>query len=356
MPVSFHIHRNTLNPSEFIQYVNTYGHFECLDIGQEFVNSWLNDKQFFNQKTSGSTGKPAVHKIDRQSMLASASRTANALKLPTGIEALICINMGYIGGKMMLTRGLIFDWQLTLIPPTSFAKPEDIPEQSFDFAAMVPLQIENLLATKRGVAFLNSVKKIIVGGAATGAHLIDRLQELTCEVYATYGMTETISHIALQALNGPNKSNFFEILPGVEHGVDDRGCLRLRADVTHYQWIQTNDSVAFNNQGEFKILGRADNVINTGGVKVQIEALESKIAPILTGSVGHFAITHKTDLTLGEKVVLVCETPLVTNSEIIELLKATLDRFELPKEVIHAPIPKTTSGKIDRPALRQLAD
>lgn len=356
MPTSFHIHRSILSPSEFVQYVNTYEHFECLDIGQEFVNSWLNNKQFYDQKTSGSTGKPAVHKIDRKNMLVSATRTASALKLFPGTKALICINMAYIGGKMMLARGLAFDWHLRIIPPCSFTRLNEIPEENFDFAAMVPLQLENLLASKKGITLLNNIKKIIVGGAATGPHLIEKLQGLKCEVYATYGMTETISHIALQTLNGADKSNFFQILPGVEHAVDDRNCLRIKADVTNHQWIQTNDSVVFNDQGDFKILGRADNVINTGGVKIQVEALEAKIAPLLKDKMTDFAITHKADQVLGEKVVLVCETSTISISEIIDLLKSTIDRFEVPKEVVLAPIPKTASGKIDRPALRQLAD
>lgn len=352
MPASFNISDKILSPSEFSELTNVNEHFEGLKSGQHFIKSWLNDKQFFDQKTSGSTGKPTVHTISRKNMLASARRTAESLNLSNGLHALVCINMAYIGGKMMLARGIHFGWTLELIPPTSFANPDQIPSGPFDFAAMVPLQIENLLQSEAGIQLLNNTAKIIVGGAAMGQHLTEQIQQLNCEIYATYGMTETVSHIALQKLNGPGKTDYFSILPGVDFALDERNCLKLKADVTDDQWIQTNDIVDVLHKDSFSIIGRADNIINTGGVKISAELLEQKIAPIIQSHTRSFAITSLPDNLLGEKIVLICSPLAKTENHILKLLKAALQKFEVPKTILEMEIPHTQSGKTDRARLK----
>lgn len=355
MPVSFNLYDKILSPSEFSELTNVNEHFEGLESGKHFIKSWINDKQFFDQKTSGSTGKPTVHTISRKNMLASVGRTAQALNLDTNLRALVCISMSYIGGKMMLVRGMHLEWSFHLIAPASFADTSQIPSGPFDFAAMVPLQIEHLLQSKAGLRLLNNTEKIIVGGAPMNDDLIDQIQSLDCQVYATYGMTETISHIALQKLNSHDRSDHFTILPGIDFGLDERGCLRLKADVTDNQWIQTNDLAALQGDRRFKVIGRADNIINTGGVKVSAELLEGKIAPVIKGKVLQYAISSTPDSLLGEKVVLVCEGLTIPPEEILELLKPHLGKFELPKSVILHQIPKTASGKIDRAKLKKVS-
>ncbi|GAB5528100.1 MAG: AMP-binding protein [Roseivirga sp.] len=355
MPASFNISDKILSPSEFSELTNVNEHFEGLKSGQHFIGSWLNNKQFFDQKTSGSTGKPTVHTISRKNMLASARRTAQSLNLSNGLHALVCINMAYIGGKMMLARGMHFDWTLRLIPPTSFADPDQVPTGPFDFAAMVPLQIENLLKSEAGIQLLNNTAKIIVGGAAMGKHLTAQIQHLDCEIYATYGMTETVSHIALQKLNGPGKTDYFNILPGVDFALDERNCLKLKADVTDDRWIQTNDIVDIQETGSFKIIGRADNIINTGGVKISAELLEEKIAPVIKDQVLDYAISSLPDTVLGQKVILVCEGLTVKPDVLLTKLKTQLSKFELPKAIIVHTIPKTASGKTDRASLTKVS-
>lgn len=354
MPVSFQIFDKILSPSEFSGFINVNEHFEGLKDGQNFVKSWLTYKQNIDQKTSGSTGKPTVHTISRKNIQASAQRTANALDLGRGLSALVCINMTYIGGKMMIARGMEFGWKLNIISPTSFSETRSIPVSSFDFVALVPLQIENLLKSTKGLQFLNSAGKIIVGGAPMGKHLAEQIQSLSCEVYATYGMTETVSHIALQKLNGADRANYFSMLQGVDYSLDERDCLRIRADVTNNQWIQTNDVVRMHAGRDFTIIGRADNVINSGGVKIQTEQLEAKIALILKNDLSSFAITSIPDELLGERVVLVCEGLEISAKEAMARLKSVLNKFELPKELITHEIPKTTSGKIDQVQLKKV--
>lgn len=355
MPASFILCDKILSPSEFSEPTNVNEHFEGLECGQRFIKSWINDKQFFDQKTSGSTGKPTVHTISRKNMLASAERTAHALNLDTNLRALVCISMSYIGGKMMLVRGMHLKWSFHLISPTSFADTNQIPSGSFDFAAMVPLQIEHLLQSEAGLKLLNNTEKIIVGGAPMNDDLIDQIQSLNCQVYATYGMTETVSHIALQKLNAPDRSDHFTILPGVDFGLDERGCFKLKADVTDNQWVQTNDLVALQGDRRFKITGRADNIINTGGVKISAEVLEGKIAAVIKGKVLQYAISSTPDALLGEKIVLACEGLTIPPEEILELLKPHLGKYELPKSVILQQIPKTGSGKIDRAKLKKVS-
>lgn len=339
------------SPEAFASLEAGHANFPGLAAGQQFIRDWLKNKPFFNQKTSGSTGKPALHKISRYQLEASVQRTIKALHLQPKLKALVCINMEYIGGKMMLTRGFMHEWLLQLVPPC--ANPSSGMEtEQFDFAAMVPLQLQKLIKTERGRTFLNGIGTVIIGGAAVDKTLVKTLQGLKCQLYATYGMTETVSHVALQKLNGQNRTEHFQMLPGIRHQVDERGCLMLRADVTAHQWIATNDRVNFHSPDTFTLLGRADHVINTGGVKVQIEVLEAQIRAtgLLKGQ--PMAISSMPDASLGRRIVLVTETLPENPDRLLEELKAKLPHYHAPK-ALYAPgkLPETASGKLDRAAI-----
>ena len=355
MPTTIHIFNHTYSPEEFVGQAFSDHEFPGLTSAQSFIRFLLDHKQFFDQKTSGSTGKPTIHKINRQQLEASAKRTADTLRLTNQTRVLVCINMDYIGGKMMLARGLFQSWQLHLVPPV--ANPATLLNKTleFDFMALVPLQLEAMLANEEGIHLLNKTRKLIIGGAAVSQSLRDKLQPLACQVYATYGMTETVSHVALQKLNGPDQSDYFQLLPGIEYGLDDRQCLKLKADVTQDQWIQTNDVVEFASEGAFRVLGRADNIVNTGGVKVQIEALEAQIQSTdLLGEVP-FAITSQPDESLGQKLVLVIEQGSTDiDHKLLSQMKPLLPPYHSPKKLISLSVlPKTESGKLNRQALQQ---
>ena len=221
--------------------------------------------------------------------------------------------------------------------------------------ALVPLQLEAMLDNEDGLNLLNNTRKLIIGGAPVSQSLRDKLQPLACQVYATYGMTETVSHVALQKLNGPDQSEYFQMLPGIEYGLDDRQCLKLKADVTQDQWIQTNDVVEFASEGAFRVLGRADNIVNTGGVKVQLEALEAQIQSTeLLGEVP-YAITSQPDESLGQKLVLVIEQGSTDiDHKLLSQMKPLLPPYHSPKKLISLSVlPKTASGKLNRQALQQ---
>ncbi|MGB0523698.1 MAG: AMP-binding protein [Flammeovirgaceae bacterium] len=319
-----------------------------------FCRDWFLGKEQFVQQTSGSTGTPKLIHIDRQQMQASAVATIKTLKLREGIKALVCINTNYIGGKMMLVRGMIGNWQLTLVEPTSNPFQSLESSKSFDFTALVPLQLHAIMEQQQ-TSKLNGMKAIIVGGAPVSQQLQKRIQKVTVPIYSTYGMTETVSHIALKCLNGVNKTSNYHVLQGVEIGQDARGCLTIQGAMTGGRRLITNDLVEMYSPSEFKWLGRFDHVINSGGIKIPLEQLEIKIANLLTtlGVKSAFAVVPLPDERLGQRITLVFEEGQSNNPEIITAeLKDKLAKYECPKAVIMIKkIPETKSGKIDRQQL-----
>lgn len=318
----------------------------------KFMQEWLAGQQTFEQKTSGSTGKPKPISLRREQMQASAERTAEALNLFKGTKALLCINPDFIGGKMMLVRAMELNWQLTLTEQSS--DPSSLLDQSFgfDFAALVPIQVQTLLSTERGRNLLNSIKTIIIGGASISKSLETQLQTLKTIVYSTYGMTETVSHIALKRLNGSEKTSHFQLLSGIEVKQDSRGCLAIKADVTNHKWIQTNDVVELKNRS-FQWLGRADFVINSGGIKIHLDQLEEEISEVLGRDVVLIKIPHE---LYGESYVLVLkEQEAFDHQTMLDRLKTILPKYHSPSAIRSLPVfPLTSSGKIDRVSIYKL--
>ena len=313
---------------------------------QHFIKSWIQGSSYFQLQTSGSTGQAKIISVSRQQMIASSLMTGQALDLKKGDSALLCLNPNYIGGKMMLVRAMQLGLNLTVIPHVSnpVAEFEDI--RQFDFAALVPLQVKALLTTNKGRLLLGSIKNIIVGGAAVEEGLISELQKVKANIFSTYGMTETVSHIALKKLNGDNKSDLFEVLEGVEIALDAHDCLRIKSAVTNNEWISTNDIVDLKGDQSFKWIGRIDNVINSGGVKIQLEQLEMRIQELLPSV--NFMISSLKDSQFGEIVVMLTEANELTSKQTV-LLKELLPKYHCPKAfLVIDQLPTTQSGKPDR--------
>jgi O-succinylbenzoic acid--CoA ligase len=316
-----------------------------------FLKDWLNHKEIFYLQTSGSTSTPKVIEISRKQMEASAKATIKALHLQSGDRALICINTNMIGGKMMLVRSLIRNLNAYILPPVSDPFISIPKEFEFDFTAIVPLQLETILNNPESTARLNKLKAVIVGGAAVSESLKSRLQKLRVPIYSTYGMTETVSHIALKLLNGPEQSDYFKVFDGIETRIDSRGCLEIKGEVTNNQWITTNDLVQFHSEGVFTWLGRIDNIINSGGIKLQIESIEDKINAILKKKnyKGNFFLSKIADEKLGEALAFYYEGFESSKPEILQLLKKELPKYEVPRYFIFCKNFKyTASGKIDK--------
>ena len=317
----------------------------------DFCEKWLSGQQEFILKTSGSTGEPKPINLTRFQMEASARLTGKTFDLQQGDKALVCLNVDYIAGIMMLVRGMVLGLKLTIIEPNSNPL-ENLENEDFDFAAFVPLQLQNILQHDNQVIILNNMKAIIVGGAAVNEVLEKHIQPLPVPVYSTYGMTETVSHIAIRRLNGENKSDNFQVLEGVTIGIDERNCLNIIADASNNELVQTNDIVEIINEKEFKLIGRFDNIINSGGVKIQLEKVE-KIAEKFIQNNRFFAFGIN-DLALGQKLILVIETESFSEENqfsLLQKLKENLSKYEIPKQIFTInTFSETPTGKIDKKA------
>ena len=289
-----------------------------------FLIDWLDDKNYIIVNTSGSTGLPNAIKLQKQAMVNSAIATGVFFNLKPGEKALHCLSTEYIAGKMMLVRAMILGLELDLTEPTS--QPIFDYEKAYHFCAMVPLQLQK---TK---SYCNNIKTIIVGGASVSRSLIEAIQNINPNIYESYGMTETITHIALKKLNNfENKALdsllLFKTLPNVIISQDSRNCLTIDAPNLSDKNIVTNDLVKIHSDTEFEWLGRFDHIINTGGVKVLPEQIEAKLLGLISN---RFFISKEVDDELGERVILVLESG---SNVLKKSVFAELSKFEIPKKI-----------------------
>lgn len=317
---------------------------------QKFINYWLSGQDTFSITTSGSTGKPKEIEITRAQMTASAQATIKTLNLSEGTKALVCINTSFIGGQMMLVRAIIGNWQIELVEP-SMDLSRLVNNDHYDFAALVPLQVNVLLKSDDGMKLLKSLSKMIIGGAAVSKTLTDKLNKLDTKCFHTYGMTETVSHIGLKPLNGPNKSEWFDLIGDNQIRLNEEDCLAIKGSVTQDQWISTNDLVEIKGS-KFKWLGRADLVVNSGGVKILIEDAEEMINHLIPAqSLGPIILWKKADEVLGEALVGISSSQKTLDyiRENSIALKDQLPKYHWPKTWSLTPAFRfTESGKIDR--------
>lgn len=321
-----------------------------------FCEEWLSGKEYFEIFTSGSTGEPKLITLTRAQMQASAHTTIKALGLQSGDRALVCLNTNYIGGKMMLVRGLESQLTMTIVPPIANPFKFIPPDTYFDFASFVPYQLQTILQeSPEKIEILNRAKAIIIGGAPVSAQLEEVIQRIEAPIFNTYGMTETVSHIALRRLNGPEASNAFHVLPDIEIGTDNEGCLNIRGAVSNYHFLQTRDLVEIISADKFIWIGRADNVINSGGIKIQTDKVEKAVSNVfaeLSISNRHF-IYGLPDENFGTVANLIIEGYLDEDikSKIMTELSLKLGKYEIPKKIIEIKrFTETASGKIDRKA------
>lgn len=322
----------------------------------DFMGKWLGGTREFVLHTSGSTGMPKPITVTRAQLAASAAMTGKALSLGKGTRALVCLNVGYIAGLMMLVRGLELGWDLTITEPTS--NPVlGLDLVDFDFVAMVPMQLQAILENPATDKQVSNLGKILLGGAPVSLALADRIKGLNVPVFQSYGMTETVSHVALKALNGAAASDAYVFLPGIEYGTDARGCLFVSGAVTNGQLVQTNDLVEID-RDTFQWLGRADNVINSGGVKIVLDQADQHIAQVFhdLGIPNAFYCWWEADEKLGQKLVLVIENEVAhfAQPELAAEIRKHVSAYENPKHIYFAKaFAKTATDKIDKRATFQ---
>lgn len=320
-----------------------------------FLKAWFTAQDGFEQYTSGSTGEPKRTFITREQMVQSAELTISHLRLQELSHAWLPISAEYIGGKMLMVRALLCGMDITITEPASAVFSALPMQHAFNFTSVVPLQLQELLHHPVAVERAQRFDHILIGGAAIDASLETGLQHLQhVQVWHTYGMTETVSHIALRKLNGTRPEVYFTALPHVELDTDERRCLRIKAAVTHYQWLQTNDVVELKDEKTFRVLGRADDVVNSGGVKIfpaKVEPIIKQALDACNMSCSFFTGSIPDDL-LGEQYVLVMErTPLEAGQieDLVSALHSRLPRFQVPKRLFFLDrFLYTDSGKLNK--------
>lgn len=297
----------------------------------DFLIDWFDDKTYIEMNTSGTTGAPKLIRVEKEAMVSSALSTGDFFDLNPGNKVLHCLPVDYVAGKMMFVRSFILGLDMDFVEPNSH--PLEYNDVKYDFAAMVPLQAKNSLSK------LTNIKKIIIGGVKIHKSLEQELVKLPNEIYETYGMTETITHIAAKRVG----ERAFTVLPNVTVSSNENNCLVVHAKKINPEPIVTNDIVEIVSDKQFVWLGRFDNVINSGGIKLIPEKIEEKLS---THIPRRYFVYGQADDVLGEKVVLYVEgEPIAIDEEVFSVL----DKYEKPKNIVFIPkFTVTATGKIVR--------
>jgi len=308
----------------------------------DFLMDWLDHRDYMYVKTSGSTGKPKEVKLMKQAMVNSSIATGNFFKLEPGDKALHCLPSHFIAGKMMFVRALVLGLEIDFVEP--LAHPVFDYNKCYDFCAVIPLQLKYI------IGHVHNMKNIIVGGSKVTKPLIEKIKNCEPKFYETYGMTETVTHVAIRQLKSKSaeKELYFKALENVSFNIDERNCLVIHAPKLVDEDLITNDIVELKSDTSFQLLGRFDNVVNSGGVKLFPEQIEDKLQPFISQ---RFILAGEDDATLGEKLILIIENPIDPLNEILETLKGlkSLDKFEVPKKIYSIEkFAETVNGKIQR--------
>ncbi len=323
---------------------------EFAQVAFAFCRDWLAGQETFIQQTSGSTGAPKLQGLSRTQMEASAAATGAFFGTTTREHLLCCLNPAFIAGKMMLVRAMVWDCPITLVEPS--ANPLLVMEEQFTFVALVPLQVEAGLAEEKSRKLLQSIPHVLIGGAALPHKIQQGLVQQGIRAWQSFGMTETVSHIALAPIE--EGELVYQALPGVAIGINEQDCLWIQSPMSGTEKIQTNDTIELRSKNSFAWIGRTDFVVNSGGIKLFPEQLEKKINAWMTArypGVPYFFF-GEADERLGEHLVLYVEGEASQfNLEALEEgLKKLLGKFEVPKKINLLPrFTFTETGKINRP-------
>lgn len=314
-----------------------------------FLSEWLNDSPYMAVHTSGSTGTPKEIIVGKEQMRQSARMTCSFLGLRQGDTALLCLPVHYIAGKMMVVRALVAGLNLIVQMPSGNPLKKVKALNALGLVAMTPMQIYNTLQTPAEASQLKKINHLLIGGGFIPTELEAKIRPLPNAIYATYGMTETLSHIALRRLNGPEASSYYTPFPSVSLSLSEENTLTIQAPLVTTQTLVTNDIAEITEDGRFRILGRKDNVINSGGIKIQTEQVEEALQAVIPV---HLAITSVPHPKYGEAIVL-----LIKQTEGLEdIIKKILPSYQQPKFIWKVnEIPLTRTGKTDRAACKQRA-
>lgn len=311
---------------------------------EEFVKEWSDNSDTIVVQTSGSTGTPKKMTVEKKRMAASARVTCSFLGLQPGNTALLCMPLDYIAGKMMVVRSIVCGLELINIKPSGHPLKDFVStgHRTISFAAMVPMQVYNSMQVDEEHEILRGIKHLIIGGGAVDNKLSDALKDFPNAVWSTYGMTETLSHIAMRRINGSGASDWYTPLEGVKVKVDDKSRIVVEAPHLCVDVLTTNDIGEMAADGRrFRVLGRIDNTICSGGIKIQMENVEELLEPFATFP---FIITKRDDPKLGETVVMLVEGDCLSEAE--DICRKVLPKYKRPHIYIKvSELPMTETGK-----------
>ena len=320
------------------------------------ARDWLNGVQAFTLYTSGSTGSPQPYTFSREQVIASAKQTIEYFSLSEKAVLLNPLSVTYVAGFMMLMRSMVLQAPLVQLPPARQPIPDHLLDTEHQLTALVPFQFKAIAnASEKHRQFLSKIQTILLGGGPLPSGVETTAKEIGTAVYHTYGMTETLTHVAVRKLS-PETQPHFEALPGNQFSQDEAGRVVIQTPIREGP-VATNDRVDLIDSTHFRWLGRADRIINSGGYKVQTEWVEQVIGDLLVkhqkGDVGFF-LSSLPDDQLGERVIMVIEMPeegAISNEDLYEGLYQNLPRYAVPKAIYHLPgFTLTHTGKVDKKA------
>lgn len=304
---------------------------------EEFIQEWRNEHPYILVKTSGSTGSPKEISLEKGFMRDSALRTIDFFGLNSASRLHSCVSPDFIGGKMMAVRAELIKANLTWEEPSNTPLKDFPVKKKIDLLAIVPSQMIHILDN---IQSMPEIKNIIIGGSAIHPDLRKKIALSGLNAFETYGMTETASHIALRKVKDSEEP--FSLLPGISVEVDSNDCLVIL--FSNGKRIETNDLTTLVSPSQFYIRGRFDNMIISGGKKINPYELEKRISSLISSP---FYVTGVPDEKWGEKTVLVIEGEKLCVNDIKNKLREVLQNWELPKEIITVEkIPRTSNGKI----------
>ena len=306
----------------------------------KFLEFWKSDKEILFVQTSGSTGKPKEIEIKRNAIINSAKATLDYFKIKENSKFHCCLPTKYIGGKMMLVRAIINKAEIVLTKPTKNVTSEL--KEKIDFSAMTSMQLENSIHEKG----FKHIKKLIIGGGPISNQLLEKIDDQPTKCYQTFGMTETVSHIAIRELKNSIIDNPYKCLNHVKILTNKNGNLIINSPKLNIESLTTNDLIQITGNKQFKYLGRSDNIINSGGIKVLPEILEKEIEKILKCK--DFFIDKIDDINLGEKIIIVALKNL-KKEKLKEALEEINDQKIAPKSILFCNhFYYTSNNKINR--------
>ena len=330
---------------------------DCTPEALEFISQWFDDSPFVTAHTSGSTGAPKEIRLLKSDMRTSALSTNRYFGINQNSTLVCPLSASYIAGKMMIVRAIISGAQLWMETPTATPLHKDYGK--VDLIAVVPSQVPHLLSNTNNRILL---RNMLIGGAPLPTDIADEIVKKGFNAYVSYGMTETCSHVALRKVDG-SRPELYEALADISFSTDERNCLVINSSYRSFGQLTTNDIVQLVDSKHFTWLGRFDNVINSGGIKVYPEEIEQLIRGVIPYGIEYY-IANGTDSKWGEVPVLVlskdalrqtnlsdinADNPLINKDILLEKVRSAVkSKAQRPTRIVEAEIAHTSSGKIIR--------